>query len=457
MAVHASPEEGRLEGYVGADTCILCHRSLTPEIVEKWNSSQHARVGNASARVANAYPLSRGISCAGCHATNYDPDTGTYTDPYQGCEACHGPGATHIAGPTKENIFKPDSSSVCGQCHNRHGESLTYTNPETGEPVGYPVGYTPDKPLEEYYQSASLDDEHSFWPTGHASYEHGGGGMQYPEWKQSRHAEVGVECFICHDPHGPTGNENNLISPQAELCALCHKPQEKMNAGMGGVGVPEMPWVMEDMCVNCHMPSVGLDYKGDPGDGRSHTWTVLYPAEASEHGVYASSCSDCHATSEDPLGVRFQTLIDDRRAEIAGIIEALETEMKAVSFDTAAAEQLESQARRNMDMVKHDESSGWHNYYYALSLLNEAGQLLEQAADVDDHLKANADLQSQLSNLEGEKATLEDEVSSLESQVSDLEAQVSSLQGEVESWKAKAAGGTTNMIIGAVAGLIIGA
>jgi len=462
FSVLAANAEGGLEGYVGSDTCLICHSSATPEIVEKWNDSQH---GNVS---GNAYPLSRGVECAGCHSTNYDPVTGTYTEPRQGCEVCHGPGAEHVSGPSEDNIFRSTDSSVCGQCHNRHGESLTYIDPESEAPVGYPVGYTPDKVLEEFYESASLDDLHSFWPTGHAAYSHGNGGMQYPEWKQSRHSEVGVECVLCHDPHGSVGYEKQLLKAEDELCVTCHKSQEKINAGTGGEGVPEMPWVMEDLCVQCHMPQVGITHSGEAGTGRSHTWEILFPEEAEaiagtaeevEHPeeeeeehihIPASSCSECHSIEGDDFGVRFQPLIEERQSTVSALLSTLEGKIDDASYSTTEARQLLETAEGNVELVSKDESNGWHNYYYSVSILNEADQLIDQATDVEDFITTNTDLESQVSQLETEKTDLTGDVTSLETEVSGLEA-------EVEDLSRKAAGLTTNLAIGGVAGLIVGA
>jgi len=40
-----------------------------------------------------------------------------------GCEACHGPGSTHVQSRAKADIFNPknaskaDADKVCGYCH----------------------------------------------------------------------------------------------------------------------------------------------------------------------------------------------------------------------------------------------------------------------------------------------------------------------------------------------------
>jgi predicted CXXCH cytochrome family protein len=454
--------QGRSDEYVGSETCITCHEAFRPELIDKWNASGHGGYGG------NAYPLTRGIDCSGCHSTNYDPDTNTYTEARQGCEVCHGPGKTHYSGPSTDNIYQPTDSSVCGQCHNRHGTSQTYNDPESGEPVGYPVGYTPDQTLEDFYLSAPLDDLHSFWPSGHASYSHGGGGMQYPEWVQSSHSQAKVECFTCHDPHGSVGYDYQLVEPVDSLCIACHTTQEKLNEGTGGAGVPDLPWVMEDMCVGCHMPPVGITHSGDPGTGRSHLYQVLDPGEAEEFAMLgedteppegeeeehieipASSCTECHSTEADYYAARFQDLIDDRRAETATLLTSLSSSLSSSSYLSMDAQALVEMAQTNVDLVTMDKSSGWHNYYYAISLLNEADQLLDRAADVEEYVTSAEELES-------EKMELETMTTELSNQVTSLEDQVGDLQAEVDDLTSKVSGGSTNLILGAVVGLIIGA
>ena len=78
-------------GYVGSDTCVLCHdtgRELT--------HSQHGQARNPRSPAATL-----------------------------GCESCHGPGKAHVDDENKGNMrkfkqMKPDEiSGTCLSCHNR--------------------------------------------------------------------------------------------------------------------------------------------------------------------------------------------------------------------------------------------------------------------------------------------------------------------------------------------------
>ena len=54
-------------------------------------------------------PMQRptGPLCDGCHSVNYNLETKTPTEWNVGCEACHGPGESHIKEPVNGNIINP--------------------------------------------------------------------------------------------------------------------------------------------------------------------------------------------------------------------------------------------------------------------------------------------------------------------------------------------------------------
>ncbi|NIS64809.1 MAG: hypothetical protein GTO05_06590, partial [Gemmatimonadales bacterium] len=71
--------------------------------------------------------------CGACHATGWQSTAqnggvnqdglpgidGTWEEPGVKCEACHGPGATHVATMDAANIVVDNSAAMCGQCHAR--------------------------------------------------------------------------------------------------------------------------------------------------------------------------------------------------------------------------------------------------------------------------------------------------------------------------------------------------
>ena len=83
--------------YVGPQACKECH-----EIAYKvWESSTHAKALDGLKKKS----ATKNETCLKCHVTTWDPPTGWGGQEWQfgqfapelGCEACHGPGASHIA------------------------------------------------------------------------------------------------------------------------------------------------------------------------------------------------------------------------------------------------------------------------------------------------------------------------------------------------------------------------
>ncbi len=160
--------------YVGSDVCGNCHK----EIYNLWKESAHSKaLIKAEDAIKAGYPRPNGtdtkdlqytfmgknlvvwinktghivpdqyivekkqweqnaieeekdFTCAICHTTGYEAKGTKFTgsNPFQsgtwkfegvGCERCHGPGSDHIAGSSKYNIRKDNSSELCGQCHSQ--------------------------------------------------------------------------------------------------------------------------------------------------------------------------------------------------------------------------------------------------------------------------------------------------------------------------------------------------
>ena len=104
---------------------------------EHWYNSYGTLILNGGI-AAPAFAQSQLINswerrCMGCHTTGtklkYVAATGKFVDESNelniGCEACHGPGSEHVAGPSPLNIVNPASLEkqkgldVCARCHIR--------------------------------------------------------------------------------------------------------------------------------------------------------------------------------------------------------------------------------------------------------------------------------------------------------------------------------------------------
>jgi hypothetical protein len=178
-----------------------------------------------------AIPPNEARFCFGCHTTastarnQFDPSAA-----FLGvtCEACHGPGAQHIAAARAKtekrgdgSIFNPaqlarvDSVDFCGACHR------TWQDVVSGQMVGagtFNVRFAPYR----------LENS-KCWAGGDAR----------------------ITCMSCHDPHKPLSHD---VASYDQNCLACHasSPTEKKSETHPGAACP----VATKNCVTCHMPKV---------------------------------------------------------------------------------------------------------------------------------------------------------------------------------------------------------
>ncbi len=245
--------------------------------------------------------------CADCHSTgyrkNYDPESdrfaSTWTDVNVACEACHGPGSTHVArarderlaeghgfplsfaqpgrervlheGATTMSIVGGDDGALqveaCGRCHARRA-------PIADE-------YRHGAPLLDSYLPALLT-ESLYFADGQILDEV----FEYGSFRQSRMYAAGVVCTDCHEPHSL-----QLRAEGDAVCAQCHLPGHYQDVSHShhepGPGAPG--------CRDCHMP-VRNYMVVDPR--RDHSFRVPRPDLAAELGV-TNACAACHADRPD--------------------------------------------------------------------------------------------------------------------------------------------------------------
>lgn len=224
--------------------------------------------------------------CAGCHTTGYDPATQTWLEPGVGCEACHGPGADHVASTgDRGRIINPaelqfrNQAEICAQCHSRGYDP-------SGE-FPFPVGYRPGGPAELDETFLLSTDPDDFWPDGTAKRHH----MQYQDWRQGVHGNS-VGCIFCHTSHsvGETDHQTRMVGN--DRCLICHEGNRDL-----ADHIPYMATAAEQVhCTDCHMPQIS---KLVPTDFqiRGHTFRPPNPALSIAYGgqeKMPNSCNFCH-------------------------------------------------------------------------------------------------------------------------------------------------------------------
>ena len=238
--------------------------------------------------------------CAECHATGYHKNYGSRTDRFRstqaeigvGCEACHGPGAAHLAWTEGQEVTDTGLDSVgfsmtfdmdnrdgyvdqCAGCHSRR-EPMGDGNPLPG--TAYHDAYTLSLLRPGLYEAdGQIRDEV----------------YVYGSFLQSKMYAQGVGCGNCHDPHGA-----DLLIEGNGLCTQCHSPAG--NAAFptlrkAAYHTPDHHFHETDsagaQCVSCHMAE--RVYMGVDGR-RDHSFRVPRPDLGAQVGA-PDTCTDCHS------------------------------------------------------------------------------------------------------------------------------------------------------------------
>jgi len=253
----AKPTDG---DYVSTEVCMTCHED------------QHRRFKNT-------------VMGKAMLANPHTPEES------RGCEACHGPGRTHVeAGGGKDTIpmrFGKDSpisvaeqNAVCMDCHSRGTHMFWKGSPHESRGVACVDCH---QVKQEVHASVSSETRYNAPLT-----ENRGTKKSQPELclqcHQMRRAQLQrsshmpyregkVTCTSCHNPHG-TANPKQLIqSSTNENCLSCHTERR-------GPFLWEHPPVVEN-CANCHEPH---------GSNNPQLLKVRMPRV----------CDSCHDSSRHP-------------------------------------------------------------------------------------------------------------------------------------------------------------
>lgn len=245
--------------------------------------------------------------CADCHSTNlqknYDAGSDSYATTWSeisvGCEACHGPGGTHVAlaeraaksgtpmasmgltvalderrgvawtiddaTGTAVRSRARDSGreiEVCAQCHSRRGQ---FSN-----------AYHAGEALMDHYLPSALSRD-LYYPDGQQREEV----YDWGSFLSSRMHAKGVTCGDCHEPHA-----GRLRAPGNGVCGQCHRastfdgPQHHFHE-------PGSPGAA---CAACHMPTATYMVVDPRHD---HSFRLPRPDLSAGLGV-PNACGQCH-------------------------------------------------------------------------------------------------------------------------------------------------------------------
>ena len=167
--------------------------------------------------------------CFGCHTTastanrHFDP---SHLIPGVTCEACHGPGAKHVAAMKAEklklglkSILDPgqlnpvDQVDFCGACHR------SYVDVVLSKTLGI---------RNLRFQPYRLERSQC--------------------WIKSNN---GITCLNCHNPHQPRVRD---LAAYDDRCLSCHRPPASTGGHSAGGHSIKSCTVSTNNCVSCHMP-----------------------------------------------------------------------------------------------------------------------------------------------------------------------------------------------------------
>ena len=241
--------------------------------------------------------------CAECHSTDlqkgFDNTTNTFKTTFSdinvGCQACHGPGSTHVEWAKLPVTTPKDTYAAmglvvdyksnkgayqvdqCARCHARRAPARAEDDPARNFHDNFLLSVLGDG---LYQPDGQIQDE---------VYEYG-------SFTQSKMYHAGVRCTDCHNPHNA-----KLLVPGNDLCARCHQdvPQPQFPTLKPGIFDAKShhfhePGTPGAQCVNCHMAEhtyMGIDER------RDHSFRIPRPDLSVALGT-PNACNACHKDKE---------------------------------------------------------------------------------------------------------------------------------------------------------------
>lgn len=202
-----------------------------PQVLDITPGQSRALPASLEEAAGRLMPAAETHVCFGCHTTASTTSNQLAPNasfPGVTCEACHGPGAKHVAAARAHaekrgsglilnpaRLERVDYVDFCGACHRTWQDVLSSHVAGSGE---VNVRFAPYR----------LENSRC--------------------WKEG---DARLTCVLCHDPHKPLVHE---LGSYDSNCLQCHV------ASAGGKRTPNRPGaacpVATAKCVSCHMPKV---------------------------------------------------------------------------------------------------------------------------------------------------------------------------------------------------------
>jgi hypothetical protein len=241
-----------------------------------------------SASHSQAKPDEKGTTQQQFRASTGFVGKGDWLEDGVGCEACHGPNLDHSKAKNKEEGIKTtfagkvarleDANAMTADTKPFKDEDIPKTL-KAAQTCGACHGAWKAKSGEDYPKGFEIKPDGSHDITKVADPAPAGDSLktrQFGEWltkdpsgKEKRHADVGVWCGTCHDPHAVNTDSAGLrtikdpktgkrLSGVNALCAYCHKKEADIAKHLADPTQKHVPGIKitPDMaCIPCHMPN----------------------------------------------------------------------------------------------------------------------------------------------------------------------------------------------------------
>jgi len=412
-------------------TCGNCHIDRQTE----WAATKHASAWADLQASGGAQPY-----CYQCHTTNGFSNLAQDSAGYFGvpassqkyyqdvqCEACHGPGGSHISAPDETQPLGTIQADTglpqgCGTCHTGTHSPFVDQWVQSGHGTVEPAANG----------NASCIGCHS----GQGALARFDNKAAYLE--QNSATWQPITCAVCHDPHG-SDNPHQLRYPintadlGTNLCMQCHyrnstptpsssrgahSPQGPMLLGEAGWIPPNFAYdetqqasthgtgANPNLCAGCHVEAYDVT---DKATGKfvvhstGHLFRAIPCQDSTGAPVYNDNCADssrrfnactlsgCHASAAQAMADRqvlqgrlqslARTIWVDANGNgkvdafptdsgLVALVKANDTTQFEITGPNANVETVGKGAWFNADMIQRaDGSWGVHNPIYAEALL----------------------------------------------------------------------------------------
>lgn len=212
-------------------------------------------------------------NCFKCHTTGPSAEgswlaglgLGDFAEQGVGCEACHGPGGSHMASADASDIDRVYEFDLNGG----NGLAGELADPD-GDDINFLCGTCHNRNFDTAIDAGGGFVKHH---------------EQWDEFSATAHNSLGFTCATCHDPHKRTIWDGDAITME---CETCHPNSVAHNLH---------PTELD--CIDCHMPYAAksgttIGESGYRGDVRSHLFRITATAETmfNEAGNYVRDDED---------------------------------------------------------------------------------------------------------------------------------------------------------------------